>query len=336
MTTHGSSDPPLIVPASRYAIGLDVGGTKTAAAVVTESGHIVDCLTVPTRNTTTDQTMTDLLSVIGELRRRTPQIQAIGIGAAGIIEWPAGVIRWAPNNSYRNFHLQELLEEKTGLPTIVDNDANTAAWAEARFGSTGPYDNMVFLTVGTGLGGGLILNGQLYRGQTGVAAEFGHMIVDPRGELCGCGNRGCLESVASGTALARLGREAVQDYPDSRLAWLASHNSHAVTGLMVYDAARDGDTVSQALFERVGFWLGVGIASLINIFELDAVVVGGGLADTGELLMGPARNSAKQFIFAEQHRVIPQIRLGTFGNKAGMVGAAHLALTKTAPLDPTR
>jgi glucokinase len=268
-----------------------------------------------------------LLDLVDQLRQRHPGIAAIGVGAAGIVEWPRGYIRWAPNNSYHNLPLRDLLADATGLPVVVDNDANVAAWAEARLGFGTIHDNLAFVTVGTGIGGGLLLDGQLYRGRSGLAAELGHMIVNPSGELCGCGNRGCLEALASGTALERLARAAITEHPSSRLAHLASGKPDDVTGLLVLKAALDDDPVAQSLFEQVGYWLGVGIASLVNIFELDLVVIGGGLIEAGDLLLTPARASLDSFAFATKYRPVPPLQPGTFGSTAGVVGAASLALT---------
>jgi glucokinase len=316
---------------TRQAIGLDVGGTKIAGAVVTGCGHITDRLAIPTP-TTSDRTIVQaLLDLVAELRQRNPGIEAVGVGAAGIVEWPRGYIRWAPNNSYRDLPLKDLLADATGLPTVVDNDANAAAWAEARLGLGTTYDNLAFVTVGTGLGGGLLLGGQLYRGRSGLAAELGHMIINPGGEVCGCGNRGCLEAMASGTALERLGRAAVAAHPLSRLAQLAGGDPHNLTGCCIFEAARCGDSLARSLFDKIGYWLGVGIASLTSIFELELVVIGGGLVKTGDLLLGPARASLDSFAFSPEYRPVPPIRAGTFGPDAGVVGAAHLALTSAGP-----
>jgi glucokinase len=326
MTTSEPTNRTDAIPA-RCAIGLDVGGTKIAGAVVTEHGHVLDYVVIPTPTGLEPHLVPDALKeFVQQLRGRHPEVEAIGVGAAGIVEWPTGLIRWAPNNTYRELPLRELLTDATGLPTTVDNDANAAAWAEARLGASAARDNMVFLTIGTGIGGGLILNGQLYRGRTGMATELGHMIVDPHGDPCGCGNNGCLEAMASGSALERLGRQAIVRHPNSLLAELATQNNTTVTGHMIYTAAQVGDPVAHTLFDRVGYWLGVGLASMLNIFEVDAVIIGDGLGETGALLLDPTRTSLQQFIFAKQYRPIPPIQPGSFGTQAGVVGAAHLAL----------
>ena len=305
-----------------YAIAFDIGGTKVAGAVVSSDGKVFDKIVTPPPSVTSELTTT-LLEVVQTLRARYP-VQAIGIGAAGIVEWPRGYIRWAPNNAYQQLPLRELVSHATGLPTIVDNDANAATWAEARLGEMG-YTDMAYLTVGTGIGGGVVLDGKLYRGRSGLATEIGHLIVNPDGALCGCGNRGCLEAMASGTALERIARESAVVTPNSYLA-PAAKNSNSPTGRTVHRAALAGDSLATSLFEQIGYWLGVGIASLVNIFELEAVVVGGGLSETGDLLLGPARLSCDRHAFARQHRKVPPIIPSAHGIDAGLVGAAHLAL----------
>jgi len=313
--------------AEPQAIGLDIGGTKIAGGVVTESGRILDRTRVPTPPDEEGATLAALLAVLDELRDRNPAVEAIGLGAAGLVERPGGIACWAPHNTYRRMELRRLLHERTGLPTSVDNDGNAAAWAEARFGAGAGNDDLVLVTVGTGIGGGLVLDGRLYHGEQGFAGELGHLIVDPGGDRCACGNRGCLEAMASGSTLGRLGREAAAGDPGGRLATLAGGPS-LVTGEVVFAAAAAGDKAALALFERVGYWLGVGIASLVTIFDPDLVVVGGGVAATGELLLAPARASFERYVHARDHRDLPPLVLARLGADAGLVGAATLALAR--------
>jgi glucokinase len=319
-----------VVPAGKgepRAVGVDIGGTKIAAGVVAEDGRILERVRVPTPPDDEPATLAALHAVVDELRDRDPRVEAIGVGAAGLVERPGGNARWAPHNSYRRLELRRLLHERTGLPTSVDNDANAAAWAEARFGAGAVSDDLVLVNVGTGIGGGLVLNGQLYHGEHGFAGELGHLIVDPDGDRCACGNRGCLEAMASGSTLGRLGREAAAADPGGRLAALAG-GPDLVTGEVVFAAAAEGDKPALALFERVGHWLGVGIASLVTIFDPDLVVVGGGVAATGELLLAPARASFERYVHARDHRDLPPVVPARLGADAGLVGAATLALAR--------
>jgi glucokinase len=306
----------VVTTLNRLAIGLDIGGTKIAGAVVDERGTVVDEHVEPTPEESDAEAVRAVLLSLIERFRAKHHVVTIGVGAAGIVEWPAGKMLWAPNNAYRDWPVREQLEKVTNLPVIVDNDANVAALAEARLGE--PYPNMVLITVGTGIGGGLVLDGKIYRGPTGLGAELGHIILNPDGPVCGCGNHGCFEAYASGTALTRMGREAAADDPHGLIARLGAEDGE-VSGHTVVKAVEQDDEVAKALFARLGRWLGVGIASLANIFEVDAVVVGGGLIETGELLLAPARAAAREYAYAP---AVP----ATFGGDAGKIGAALLAL----------
>jgi glucokinase len=308
-----------------HAIGLDIGGTKIAGGVVTAGGVVLERTRVPTPPADEAATLAAMVAVVDELRASHPRVDAVGVGAAGMVEWPRGRLRWAPHNAYRRLELRRLLHERTGLPTVVDNDARAAAWAEARFGAGAGTDDLVLVAVGTGIGGGLVLDGAVYRGTAGLGGEVGHMIVAPDGDPCDCGNRGCLEAMASGSALGRAARAAAARDPGGRLATLAG-GPQRVTGEIVFQAAKEGDQAAIALFERTGYWLGVGIASLITIFDPDVVVVGGGLAATGDLLLAPARASMERYVFGRAHRDLPPVAPARLGGDAGLVGAATLAL----------
>jgi glucokinase len=311
------------VTTSRLAIGLDIGGTKIAGAVVDERGTVVAELVEATPEESDAVAVTEVLLRLIKRFRADHEVVTIGVGAAGIVKWPDGRMLWAPNNAYRDWPVREQLEKASGLPVTVDNDANVAALAEARLGE--PYPNMVLVTVGTGVGGGLVLDGQIYRGPTGLGAELGHIILNPDGPRCGCGNHGCFEAFASGTALSRMAREAAEDDPDGAIARLGAEDGE-IGGHAVVKAIEQGDATAKALFERFGRWLGIGIASLANIFEVDAVVVGGGLVETGDLLLAPARLAAREFAYAPTARGVAPIVPATFGGDAGKIGAALLAL----------
>jgi len=308
-----------------HAIGLDIGGTKIAGGVVTAAGVVLERTRVPTPPADEAATLAAMVAVVDELRARHPRVDAVGVGAAGMVEWPRGRLRWAPHNAYRRLELRRLLHERTGLPTVVDNDATAAAWAEACFGAGAGTDDLVLVAVGTGIGGGLVLDGAVYRGTAGLGGEVGHMIVAPDGDPCDCGNRGCLETMASGSALGRAARAVAAADPGGRLATLAG-GPQRVTGEIVFQAAKEGDQAAIALFERTGYWLGVGIASLITIFDPDVVVVGGGLAATGDLLLAPARASMEWYVFGRVHRDLPLVAPARLGADAGLVGAATLVL----------
>lgn len=297
-----------------------------------EDGTVHAELRRNTPDTSDASTMNDLLcDMVDELRadEAGSGIAAIGVGAAGIVEWPVGRIRWAPNNEYENWDVRRVLETATGLPTVVDNDGNVAGLAEARLGDT-RNDDMVLLTVGTGVGAGIVLGGKIYRGPHGLGAEVGHMNVNPDGPQCGCGNFGCLESMASGTALTRMGRSAAAHDPDGTIAGLAREDGGEVTGLHVTTAALAGDATARSLFQRLGRALGIGIAGINAIFEFEVVLIGGGLVDAGELLLEPARRAAREFHYGPPEvRPVPPVLPATYKGDAGKIGAGLLALEET-------
>lgn len=316
---------PAVTQATPCAIGIDVGGTKIAAGVVTADGQILQATAVPTPQRQ-DHFVRRLLGIIKDLQSRYPETAAVGVGAAGVVDWPSGHIRWAPNNTYRELPLQQLLADGSGLPAVVENDANAAAWAEATVGAGKGLPNVLALVIGTGIGAGIVLNGELQRGRNDLAGEVGHIIINPLGgEQCGCGASGCLEAMASGTALGRAGRRAAAADPTGSLAQLAGPGGK-VTGETVHEAARAGDPTARQLFDQLGYWLGIGIASLVNVLDPQLVILGGGLITTGDLLLRPTRASFERFIFAPAHRQLPPLAPAQLGPDAGLIGAALLAL----------
>ncbi|KOU52333.1 ROK family protein [Streptomyces sp. WM6378] len=307
------------------SIGLDVGGTKIAAGVVDDRGHVIERVRqVPCPADDPEAVLRTVSRIVDRLRDRHRGVVSLGVGAAGLVSWPEGRIRTAPNNAYRDLPFRRMLEDSTGLPTVVDNDANAACWAEYRLGNSASY--MAFVTVGTGVGGGLVLDDRLFRGRTGIGTELGHMIVDPHGGTrCGCGTIGCLEPLASGPALGRYGSAAAAADPTGLLATLAGDPSR-VTGETVSAAARSGDPTARAQLALLGHWLGIGIATLVNLFDVELVVIGGGVADAGDTLLAPTRRSFESYVTARGHRELPPIRPSLLGPGAGWIGAALLAL----------
>jgi glucokinase len=306
---------------------LDVGGTKIAAFRVAESGHIEDRSLRPTPDTSEA-----ILETMAELVREVldDTVVALGIGAAGMVESAAGILRYAPNLPWRDLPLASNLADATGLPCLLDNDANVAAWGEFRFGAGRGSKDMLLVTVGTGIGGGIVSGGTLFRGAHGFAAEVGHFIVEPGGPLCGCGNRGCWEQVAAGRAIDRLGREAARDHPEALFVRLAG-DPDKVTGREVTEAAKQGDELAREIVGEVGRRLGEGLAGLANILDPDVVVVGGGVVEAGDLVLDPARAAFTGAIEAPDSRPEVPIVAAELGNEAGAVGAATLALEELAP-----
>ncbi len=308
-------------------IGVDVGGTKVLAGVVTAGGEV---LATARRDTPADdvgKTLQFLIEVITELAA-LHRAQAVGIGAAGWIDESRSRVLFAPNLAWRDEPLRERIADQIGLPVVVENDANAAAWAEFRYGSARDVtDSMALFTVGTGIGGGLVLGGRVWRGAHGMAAEMGHARVVPEGRLCGCGRTGCLEQYASGSALVKAARQRAQADPETahRLLDLAGGQVEAINGPLVTQAAREGDPAARRAFAEIGRWLGSGMADLVQVLDVEIVVVGGGVVEAGELLLAPARAAFVDQLAARSSLPVAPIVAARMGNLAGVVGAADLA-----------
>ncbi len=307
------------------AIGVDAGGSKIEGLLVDVSvGEILDRRLVETPAEDAEATARAIVAVARELMAGRDPVRALGVGAAGMVDLD-GVMRYAPNVAWRDFRLTERVGAAVGLPTLVDNDANVAAWGEFRFGAGRGSSDMLLVTVGTGIGGGIVLGGKLLRGAHGFAAEIGHIIVEPGGPRCGCGNLGCWEQVASGRAIGRLGRQAATEHPESLMVEVAGGDPERVTGVEVTLAAKQGDRVAVGILAEVGRRLGEGIAGLVNVLDPDLVVVGGGAIEAGELLLQPTRRAFIDSVEAPDHRPNVPIVPATLANDAGAVGAADLA-----------
>ena len=306
------------------ACGIDVGGTKIAGGVVDENGTILEELRGESPATDASAIEDAIEKLVSELRTRHP-IEAVGVGAAGYIDKARAVVLFAPNLAWRDLDLKADLERTLSLPVVVENDANAAAWGEFQFGAGHDVDDLLLVTVGTGVGGGVVLDGALYRGAFGVGAEIGHMRVVPDGILCGCGNRGCFEMYASGSALVREVRATARaSLLAASLVDRAGGDPDAITGPLVTEAARDGDMFAIEQLASVGRWLGEGIASLAAVLDPAVVVIGGGVSAADELLLGPARAAFAAHLTGRGYRPTLEIRRARLGNRAGLIGAADL------------
>jgi glucokinase len=307
-------------------IGVDIGGTKVAAGVVDEHGKIIERVRWPTPSASPGRTEQVIAGAVTDLLGRH-QVTAVGLGAAGFIDETGGAVRFAPNLAWRNEPLRQRIEGLVGLPVVVENDANASAWAEVRFGAARGHEHVIFISVGTGIGGGIVLDGKLYRGRWGMAGEPGHVRVVPDGRLCGCGNRGCWEQYASGNALVAEARDYARRSPEAavRLLQLAGGSPEGITGVQVTQAAQEGDPAAIGCFQTVGGWLGQGLADLAAILDPACFVIGGGVSDAGDLLAGPARTAFGQRLTGRSYRDQAPIRLAELGADAGLVGAADLA-----------
>ncbi len=312
------------------ALGIDVGGTKINAFRVARGGEVLARAQAPTPADDEAATVAAMIATARGLM--TADVLAVGVGAAGMVGAERGMLWFAPNLAWRNLPIAARMQEALGVPCQLDNDANVAAYGEHRFGAGRGYRHMLLVTVGTGIGGGIVTDGQLFRGAYGFAAEIGHIIVEPDGPVCGCGNHGCWEQVAGGRAIDRAARAAAAEHPDSLLAELAGGEPATVDGRLVTEAAQRGDEVARGVLAQVGRRLGQGIAGLVNVLDPQVVVVGGGAILAGDLLLEPARAAFVDAVEAPEFRPSVPIVAAELGNDAGAVGAAALALEELGRL----
>jgi len=308
-----------------YAIGIDIGGTKIAGALVSEDGQIVREHKVPTPATDPEAIANAVVELVTELSTDV-EVSAVGVAAAGFIDNERSTIFYAPNLSWRNEPFKAKLASRLGIPVFIENDANAAGWAEYRFGAGRGVKHMIMLTIGTGVGGAIIVDGRMLRGGFGIAAELGHINVVPNGVLCGCGQRGCLESYGSGTALLKAAKQFVASgAPEAkRLAELQAE-AGALTGVQVYEAIQERDSGALALLEDLGKVLGRAVASMVAVLDPELVVIGGGVSAAGDLLLEPIRKAYLEHLPARGFRPELRIEAATLVNDAGVVGAADLA-----------
>ena len=308
-----------------FVIGIDVGGTTTKGALVSRDGELLERVEVATEAKAATKSV---ISVAEGLVARADQsgrpVEAVGIGAAGFIDHAGGCVTFSPNLVYDDPQLRTALHSRLGLPVTVDNDANAAAWGERAFGSAKGCDHVAMLTIGTGIGSGFIVDGQLIRGWSGAGAEFGHVVVDPAGPPCPCGLRGCLEQLASGGAIGRMGREAAEADPDTLMVELAG-SVIAIEGEHVSMAAAQVDPAAMKVLARAGRALAIGISNVVNVFDPQLIVLGGSAIEAGEPYLGVARDELVRMTAAQRRRPV-RVDRSTLGNDAGILGAAALAL----------
>lgn len=307
-------------------VGVDIGGTKIAAGVVDQDGVILASERVATGGRDAETVEVAIAEQVAKLSEQY-DIEAVGIGAAGFVDEKRSRVNFAPNLGWRDEPLRMAVESAVGVPVVVENDANAAAWGEYRFGAGKGLDYLCMITVGTGIGAGIIIDGSLYRGRWGAAAEFGHMCVSPGGRPCSCGNRGCWEQYASGNALVREARWLASERRTEAEALLdlGDGTPEGVQGLHVTEAAREGDQVALAAFDFVARWLGVGMADIAAVLDPECFVIGGGVSEAGDVLLTSTVRSFTESVTGREHRTLPKTVIATLGNTAGLVGAADLA-----------
>ncbi len=308
------------------AVGVDIGGTKVAAGVVDPTGRLLDQVIRPTPSRDVRAVERTIVEVVAHLRRHH-DVVAVGVGAAGFVDDARATVRFSPHLAWRDEPLRENLTARLDLPVCVENDANAAAWAEWRFGAGRGESRLVCLTLGTGIGGGIVRDGVVERGRWGMAGEFGHMVVVPDGRRCECGNRGCLEQYASGNVLGREARELAAAGSPVAVPLLerVGGDVSALVGPVLTQAARDGDPVAVELLGEVGCWLGIGLANLAAVLDPGLFVIGGGVSEAGDLLLEPARTSFARTLTGRGFRPLPGVVRAELGAMAGLVGAGDLA-----------
>ncbi|KGK88977.1 ROK family protein [Clostridium sp. HMP27] len=308
-----------------FVIGIDLGGTKINTAIVDFQGNIIKQINIPTlasegENVVLNRIIKTIDEVLNKSEIKIENIRAIGIGAPGPLDSKEGIIITTPNLPFKNFNIINPIKKIYNINTYIDNDGNVAAIGEHTFGAGKGSKNMIYITVSTGIGGGAILNGNIYRGNTCNALEVGHMTLDPKGPLCNCGNYGCAEVLASGTSIGRQGRQAIEKKVITSLSKYSD-----ITAYEVFNEAKNGDKVCSEIVNKSLNYLGICIANLVSIFDPEVVIIGGGVSKAGEVVFNTVKDVVKMRCFkilADSCEILPA-KLST---NSGVIGAAALAL----------
>lgn len=312
----------------KYVIGIDLGGTKINTVVSDIEGNIKAQVVIPTmadqgKEVVLDRIISTVNAVLNDSNISLDDIEAIGIGSPGPLNAKEGVIITTPNLPFKNFNLVQPLKDKFNIPVYLDNDANVAAIGEFMFGAGKGTENMVYMTVSTGVGGGAVLNGKIYRGSTSNALEIGHTTVKPDGPMCNCGNRGCLEAISSGTSIAKRGKEACATNVVTSLKQYEN-----LTSYEVFVEAGKGDEVAKEIIEEAMTYLGIGVANAITIFDPEVVIIGGGVSKAGDVVFDTIKKVVDRRCFkimADNCKVLP----AGLGADAGVIGAVGLAIMES-------
>ncbi|UCH51607.1 MAG: ROK family protein [Chloroflexota bacterium] len=308
-------------------LAVDLGGTKIMAAVVLPDGKVLSrkyCLTMADRGpgVVIDRILSAVNGAMAQAQLKTSELIGLGVATAGILDAKKGIVTTSPNlPRWHNVQLRDFLAKKLGVATYIINDANAAALGEHRFGVGRGFTNIIYLTVSTGIGGGIIVNGELYSGADGCAAELGHITIEVDGPQCHCGNFGCLEALASGWAVARKAVERINQGEKSSIIELVDGRLESITAETVEIAARLGDQLAANIVRDAANYLGVGFANFVNIFNPELIVVGGGLSKMGDMLLKPARKVVRERAFKLPTRTVRIVR-ARLGSSAGVIGAA--------------
>ena len=307
-----------------YRIGVDLGGTNIAAGIIDEKHRIVDQISVPTlAKRSEDEVIADICRTVDSILNKNGipehECSSVGIGAPGCCDSQEGIVFRSYSLSWNNVLLGKKMQKHYHIPIKVDNDANCAALAEAVAGAGRGYKNIVLVTLGTGIGSGIVLDGKIYSGLKGSGTEFGHTMIDVNGELCSCGRKGCWDAYASATALIASAKRAALSRPESAL-----NLAEEITGKAVFDLASQGDVTAMAVVRQYCYYLAVGISNIVNVFGPDIIIIGGGISRQGERILKPVRQYIRENCFDRREEAMPQIVTARMGNDAGIIGAALL------------
>lgn len=307
-----------------YRIGVDLGGTNIAVGLVNEKYQIVEAVSVPTNASRSVEQVVDSIGgaiecVMEKARITVDNCSLIGVGAPGTCDVERGIVICSYSLSWNDVPLSSMLQKRFGIPVRLDNDANCAALAEVKAGAAKGYRNVVLVTLGTGIGTGIVINGSIYSGLKGNGTEMGHVLIDYDGELCFCGRRGCWDTYASATALIVQAKRAASGRPESVLNRLPE-----ITGKSVFDAAKQGDITAKAVVKKYCEYLALGISNIVNALAPEMILLGGGISREGDLILNPIRDYIKEYCFDTREEGLPVLGVASMGNDAGIVGAASL------------
>ena len=320
----------------RLVIGIDLGGTKISTGLVSESAQVIardyrETLATEGEDEVIGRMVDAAHTVMREASVTADQVAAVGVGSPGPLDIKTGIVMGAPNlQGWECVPLKQRIEDALGIPTFLENDANAAALGEHRFGAGRGFDHMIYVTVSTGIGGGLILGGSLFYGVDGMAGEIGHTTILANGPRCGCGNRGCLEALASGTAIARSARESLVSGVPTIMTELAGGDPGRITARLVAEAAEQGDAEAHRILIEAMNYLGIGMANLVNLFNPQLIVIGGGVASIGDELFESVRRAVMRHALPATKKSV-QIVPAKLGGDVGMLGAAAVGLTRSDP-----
>lgn len=313
-----------------YFVGIDLGGTKIYTALANDKGEILEKIKLPTeadrgKRIVLDNIIKTVNRVVKDAGKTAEDVKVIGLGCPGPVNVRDGILTEPPNLPFDRIPIVDILESELDIPVVLDNDATVAALGEQVFGAGKEVDNLIYLTVSTGIGGGIVIDGKVFHGYNGSAGEVGHMIVEPGGSLCGCGNRGCLEAMASGTSIGRMGRKALRNNESSVIEELSGGNEEKIDALLIANAARKGDKKAIDIYETVGYYLGIGTGNLINLLNPELILFGGGVSKDFDLFKERMISIARKNTMSSAFAAV-EFKPAALGDETGLMGAVALAL----------